>query len=240
MNRSTLSRIAAACLCAAALSAQAQSLTNGNFSAGLVGWQVLGDVSAPAAPAGLPLWLTTASLAFEDDSPLAAGALNRSGTAAADVALVESFTGVASGALDPDGANGLSAYEGSATRQSFVAQAGDSVSFRWNFGTSDTFADYAFAVIDGQFIRLGGVAEATAPGSNGQAAQTGEATYSAVFTSSGIHQLSFGVVDAGDYGLTSTLSIGNVQVSAVPEAPSLLLLLAGTGILALRSRRQRP
>lgn len=221
---------------------RAQSLANGDFSAGLAGWQVLGDASVQgAAPAGTPLWLTTASAGFEDDFPLAAGALNRSGNAAAAVGTVdgvEAFAGLTIGSLDPDAASGLAAYEGSAARQTFSAGAGDTLSFSWNFGTSDGFEDYAFVVIDGQYSRLAGPVDAILPGTFGNALQTGTQNFSIGLNGAGTHTLAFGVVDVGDYSLTSTLAIGNVQVTPVPEAPALALMLAGLGI-ALRSVRRR-
>lgn len=49
---------------------------------------------------------------------------------------------------------------------------------RWNFGTADNLADYAFVVIDGTFMRLGGVAEAGLPGEAGNLLQTGEQVFS--------------------------------------------------------------
>ena len=228
-------------LWAVALTAQAQPVTNGDFSAGLSGWEVLGDASVqPAAPTGQQLWLTTASTAFEDDSPLAAGVLNRSGVAAAEVGVpggVESFAGLTLGALDVD-AVGLMAFEGSAARQTFSAAAGDTLSFRWDFGTNDALADYAFVVLDGQFSRLAGSVDATLPGGFGDVSKTGDATFNVTFASGGAHTLVFGVVDVGDFNLTSTLAIGNVQVTAVPEAPALPLLLGGLVVAGLTARRQ--
>lgn len=227
----------AAALAAASLGAQAQSLSNGDFSAGLAGWQVLGDASVQNDTGANELWLTTASLDFEDDFPLPAGALNRSGQGAATGGL-ESFVGIAAGALDPDPANGLQAYEGTAVRQSFSAAAGDTLIFDWDFGTSDNFADYAFAVVDGQFFRLGGSGEATLPGRLGNLLQTGEQSFSLSFASGGMHSVAFGVVDVGDYGVTSTLAVSGVQVVPVPEPGALLLMLAGLGIAVGASRRR--
>lgn len=238
MNR-LVSTLLAALLAGAALGtqAQAQALSNGDFSAGLDGWQTLGDASAqPASAGGQQLWLGTASLEYEDDFPLPAGARNSSGIAAAAAGSaggVESFAGLTLGALDLGA--GLEAYEGSAARQSFSAAAGDTLSFRWNFGTTDNLADYAFVVIDGSFTRLGGVAEATLPGDAGNLLQTGEQGFS-LSLGAGPHSIVFGVVDVGDFNLSSTFAVRQVLVTPVPEPGGLALMLVG--LAALRRVRR--
>lgn len=224
-------------LSGSALSVQAQTLANGDFSTGLAGWQVIGDASVQGGSAP-ELWLSTASADFEDDFPLPAGALNRSGQGAVSSGL-EAFVGLPAGALDPDPLAGLEALEGSAAFQSFSAGVGDTLSFRWDFGTSDSFADYAFVVVDGQVFRLAGPADAGQPGRLGNLFQTGEQSFSLSFTSSGMHTLAFGVVDVGDYNVTSTLAVAGVQVSAVPEPGALALMLAGIGAVALGGTRRR-
>ena len=79
------------------------AVINGDFSAGLTGWDSLGDVAVSAGEARL----STASLDV-DDFPAAAGAFNQSGNAAAPVGQpggVETFAGLPLGQLDPDPAN---------------------------------------------------------------------------------------------------------------------------------------
>ena len=112
------------------------------------------------------------------------------------------------------------------------------LSFNWNFGTRDTFADYAFFVVDGQLFTLADTRLAVLPTSFlGNSFETGVAAYEHVFTSAGQHQISFGVAEVGDFSATSTLAIDNVQISAVPEAPAVLMLFAGLAAAALRRRR---
>lgn len=106
---------------------------------------------------------------------------------------------------------------------------------RWNFGTADNLADYAFVVIDGTFMRLGGVAEAGLPGEAGNLLQTGEQVFS-LSLGAGPHSIVFGVVDVGDIGLSSTLAIRQVLVTPVPEPAGLALIAAGLAVL----RRLRP
>ncbi len=242
MNRALHPLLVGAAIAASCVGAKAQQITNGGFEEGLSGWTVLGDASTQGgAPDGaLQLWLTTASAAFQDDFPLAIGALNRSGSGAAGVGApggVEAAVGLSLGALDPDHANGIDAYEGSAASRTVGASAGDVLTFQWNFGTNDTLNDYSFFVVDGQLFRLADDSQATqATAFLGNAFETGVATYSHTFAGSGLHQIGFGVVDVGDFSATSTLAIDNVQISPVPEAPALWMGLAGLGAAALRRR----
>lgn len=122
------------------------------------------------------------------------------------------------------------AYEGSALLQQFSSAAGERLSFQWSFSSDETsgeasFADYAFVVLDGQLHRLGGV---------GDAAGWQSASFS---LTAGQHSVAFGVLDLGDYGVDSALSLASVSVSAVPEPAPLPLALAGLGALWWLRRR---
>jgi hypothetical protein len=236
--------VASALLVPALASAQ---VANGDFSSGLAGWDTAGDASVAAASAIDPtrLWLTTASVDFEDDAGagLAAGARNASGSAAVGTGMpggLESFAGLPLGALDPAPAQGLVAYEGSAARQTFEALAGSTLHFRWDFGTLDNAQpDVAFVVIDGQATTLASLVDATLPGTDGNAAHTGWQDFGFTFATGGPHTISFGVADVGDYDGTSTLAVADVRVSAVPEPASGLMLLAGLALLGLKVTRRR-
>lgn len=222
--------------------AQAQ-VVNGDFSNGLAGWSTIGDASTKAANAVDPsrLWLTTASVAYDDDVDygLAAGGRNASGVAAVDNGMgdIEAFAGAPDGAL-------YAVYEGSAAKQSFNADAGSKLSFHWDLGTLDprtnasTF-DTAFVVIDGKLTTLGDISAATQAGTDGNATHTGWTDFSYTFASAGLHTVAFGVGDIGDYDATSTLAVAGVSVSAVPEAPTLLLMAAGLGLLGVSRRRKQ-
>lgn len=234
-------------LAAAATTASAQ-VANGDFSAGLSAWSVVGDASARAADAATPsrLWLTTASADFADDLGTgfdAPGARNASGVSALFVGApggVEDFVGVPLGALDPAPAAGLVAYEGSAARQTFTASAGGTLSFRWDLGTLDgAQPDAAFVVVDGTLYGLGTAAQATLPGTEGNAADTGWQTFRLALGAGGPHTVAFGVVDVGDYDGTSTLAVTDVAVSSVPEPANAALLAAGLAMIGAASRRAR-
>ncbi len=194
----------------------------------LNGWSTLGDVLTTSSTARL----TTASLGFEDDFPSAAGAFNVSGTLATDNfdGSLDLFSGLTYGALGSD------AFEGSALKQTFNVNAGDTLSFSWKFLTNEgTQPDYAFIVINGVASTLASTAAATTP-SNPLAWETVGGVFSHSFASASTITLAVGVVDIGDYNVTSELNISNVALAPVPE--SYAMLLAGLGLMGLVARRR--
>lgn len=236
---------------ALAAAAQAAPLANGGFEAGLSDWSVTGDAAARGATFGVSpaqgawqLLLGTASASQADDAPLAVATFNLSGAEpeAAGFAL-ETFVGLAPGGLDPDAANAVQAYEGSAARQVFDAAAGSTLNLRYNLLTNETGTsaqqDYAFVVIDGQLLKLADASGATAAW-NGTGAQTGYGNFSFTFATGGSHTLALGVVDVGDYDRSSLLAVDAVTVSAVPEPSAWVLMAFGLGALALMRLRTQP
>jgi hypothetical protein len=217
----------------AAAPAHAQ-LANADFGAGLAGWTTWGDAWVDTAGTPAHLRLSTASL----DDP-ADAAYNRSGVGAILAGIsngLEVAAGLQPGWLDVDG---QFAYEGSLAQQTFMATAGQRLSFQWNLGTRDAeFGDLAFVVLNGQWVPLGTAPDAQAAASGDMLWQTGLQTFS-VILASGPTTLSFGVVDMDDVAGVSTLQIQGLQVTAVPEPQSLALLLAGLLPLAWRARSRR-
>ena len=244
MTKAIPAALSAIALALVAGSAQAQ-IANGSFN-GLAGWTTGGDA---ASVGGDHLVLTTSAATQQDDADagLPIGARNVSGVdplpTGGGAGSLEDFVGVAPGAFDPDPANFVDAYEGSAASQTFTAAAGSRLAFRWDLATLDqrdpALADYAFVVIDGQVIRLADAFAATTPIVGGDyAAHTGWRDDAVTLATGGAHTISFGVVDVGDFIDTSALSVTGVEVSAVPESSTLALMVAGLAMLGVSRRRR--
>jgi hypothetical protein len=204
--------------------AQAGSMSLGD-------WETFGDVSVVSGQARL----STNGLMM-DDSPAPDSSFNFSGNAAMAVGVpggLEEFLGLSLGSLDPD----LSqvAYEGSAIQKMLSVQAGDILSFDWNFLSNDQdlgfgFGDYAFVAIDGAITPLADVVNTPFSPSSLFQRETGKSTFLYRFERSGQYNIGLGAVDVGDFSVTSALSLSNFQiqtqpVASVPEPTSLLSLL---------------
>lgn len=176
----------------------------------LSSWLVLGDGQVNASTAKV-------TTAYTDESLLGSGAL--------DINTLETQLGTASGTL------GVNAYEGSALSQSFSFASSTSLSFNWTLGTdifNVGFADLAFVLVDGTLLL---------PLANVTAAELSGA-FNYTF-SAGAHTFAFGVVDVNDVFGVSTLTVSDVNLAAitgsVPEPGTLVLMLAGLGLLAWRA-----
>jgi hypothetical protein len=190
-------------------------------SIALLGWTAFGDAST----AGQSITLTTAH------APDEVG--NLSGTNPLNFSALTVAAQVGGAALDLAGEE---ITEGSLIRQSFSLLAGQTLSFSWGFATADTSPptaaiDHAFAVIDTRIFTL---ATRAAPGLVTQ-------TFSYTPVGSGSFSLALGVADTLDVTGVSTLTISNLQVSAVavPEPAALALWLAGLGVVGACARSRR-
>lgn len=233
---------AATALSLLSLTAQAATLTNGDFEDGLSLWSVIGDAEATnsfgigAVSGASALLLSTASAdlgAYDDPLPW-------SGHSAVDnyAGALNTFTGAAPGALDLS--PGFEAYTGSAATQTFTVQAGQTLSFQWNLLTRDAgMPDYGFVVVNGSVMQLAGSSSAVLGTPLADLpVQTGWQTYNRTFSQNTTVTLALGVVSVGDSVGTTALLVDKVQVTAVPEPESVSLLLAGLFALGVAVKRR--
>lgn len=213
-NLSVTSTGVAVTLAISTLSAQAATITNGDFQVGFNGWETTGTTNA-----------------FDGKAILA------SGSETTDSSL-ESFLGLANGSLDGLG-NGNATF-GSAIKQLIKVKAGDVLTFDWKFNTGDflPFNDFSFFSISSAVFEL---ADINLVGDNGT---TASETFSYKFQNAGSYTLGFGVVNTLDGLVSSTLSVDNATINSttsVPEPASVLGLLAVSALGAssvLKRKRQ--
>lgn len=186
-------------------------------------WSTFGDVTTPS--------LGQANLSNDglesDDFPATSGKFSYTNTTPAGDAFgsLQTFLGVSNAALDIGG----SAWEGSAIKSTYTAQAGDKFNFNWQFLTNEGINnDFAFLVVNGAVTKLADVTNAT-NSSTFFISETGVNSFSYTFNSTGNYTLALGVVDVEDFSATSALEISNANLEQVPEPTTLLGLFTGLG-----------
>ncbi len=141
-------------------------------------------------------------------------------------------------------------YEGSAIKTSLAVEAGDILTFDWNFLTDDfraeDFNDFAFVTLSQTTGELADTLSPLVQSLTEFRYETGFNSFSYTFTTAGTYTLGVAVVDVFDLQIDSALLIDNVSVSSlppsssIPEPSSLLALLAfgafGAGWRLLRQR----
>lgn len=219
-------------------SAQA-SILNGSFETDFnPNWSIIGDVqqigvfNSGPTDGDFQAILTTASANIADDAPQPTGTFNFSGNSATSISNLESFLELTPGTLTPDNAF-FGPFEGSAIKQTFSADSGETLRFDWNFLTNDTTsepfpgfvdADYTFLTLQSstttEIVTLANTDSPLVSSSTIFAQETGFNNYSMFIDKSGDYTLSLGVIDLGGTANTSALLIDNVELinSSTPEA----------------------
>jgi len=190
-------------------------------------------------------WTTTGQTSVEDsgfgvtptdgDKQAALQTLqNSTGITAVEI---ETFLGLSTGTLTNQGAT-----EGSAIKQIVMANAGDTLSFSWNFLTDQdpdpTYDDLAFFTLNNSLTKNTNIPNT--PSFSVLAKETEYQSFSYTISSSGIYTLGFGIVDRGDTTVNSALLVDNVQIqsSAVPEPMTILGSFAALGFVARLNKKR--
>lgn len=162
---------------------------------------------------------------------------------------METILGLPSGTLDAFSLNFTT--EGSVMTQTFSANAGDILSFNWNFLTDENpfevdYNDYGFYTltnVTSPIALLGDTFSSLNPLVGGFAWETGYSLVSLTLPVTGLYTLGFGIVDVGDDQVDSGLlidglALSGAPVTATPEPSSIALMASGLAGLGYWRRRQ--
>lgn len=220
-------------LLAAAAPARA-AVVNGGFETGTVsGWTVVGSGHASDSTVGV----------FPTEGSYQ-GYIETTGNFTALVPAVAASLGLTASTILGLGAG--TPTNGTGISQVVTVNAGDTLTFDWNFLTDElnesaTFNDFGFFSIAGDAFLLASrnssTYDTTSPPA-GFDGQTGWASQSYTFATGGSYQIGFGVFNVGDSGHNSALLIDHVSLP-VPEPSTLLLAGLGSSSLLLWRRRHR-
>lgn len=211
------------------------AVLNGGFETGnFTGWETLGQTSIQTSAYGSgPTEGTSQALLSTFCPAVENNRCNRDG----NFLELTNFLNVNALALTALG----EVFEGSALQTTLSVNAGDVLTFDWNFLTDSMDGDERGLYNDFAFVTLSGtvdeLADTFSPLVGTLAAtnfenQTGFTTFSYTFTTAGTYTLGLGVVDVGDGANDSGLLVDNVLLSSsstpkgVPEPTSVLGVLA--------------
>ena len=186
-------------------------LENGGFETGTFSsWQTIGDTSIQTAEFGIEPSQGDFQALIVNGASVAGGSVIDSD--------LEAFLELNPGILDNLGNGDVT--EGSAIKQTFTANAGDILTFDWNFLTNEatpdvTFNDFAFFSITPFTQELADTASPIFVDTlaEGFAQETGLQTTSVAISESGTFTLSFGVADISDNITDSALLVDNIQIN---------------------------
>jgi hypothetical protein len=146
----------------------------------------------------------------------------------------------------------LSVVEGSAIKQTITANAGDVLSFYWNFLTDEDanntdYNDFAFFTLNNTLYSLADIKSSfpVNPSFSHLKKETGYQTYTITISVTGNYILGFGVVDVdktggGDNTINSALLVDNIKltnIAKVPEPDTLFGLLLTLGLASKCTRK---
>lgn len=139
--------------------------------------------------------------------------------------------------------SGISSFSdsGSAIKQNVVVNAGDILTFDFNYLTDDRY-DFAFFVADQEAIFLADWFDTGIGSSTPFRDETGYLPYTYTFLTSGAQTIGFGVINEFDPRYQSALLIDNVAITTITTVPlpaALPLMLSGLGMLGFVARRQQ-
>jgi hypothetical protein len=204
-------------------------ITNGSFEDGFSNWTTTGQTTVKGANFGLAPVDGNYQAVLETLQ-------DETGINSSDL---ENLLGLSSVSL-----TSLGAVEGSAIKQNITVNAGDVLTFSWNFLTDEVSADpnyndFAFFSIS-NINQLANTYDATFFSFSLLAQETGYQSYIYNFTTDGTYTLVFGVVDVGDTTVNSALLVDNVKLTPVPEPITMLGTLMGAGFGYAAKKRFSP
>lgn len=181
-------------------------ITNGNFENNFLNWETIGHAS---------IEITNNNKAVTQHNK--AALLDTFSEQTADIVELAQFLETRIDLLNSFG----EVYEGSALKTNITVNAGDILSFDWNFLTDESHDgdyqnDFAFLTLSGlNTLKIADTFSMFNPAqenSTNLLYETGFHTYTYTFTTSGTYTLGMGVVDVGEGSFDSGLIIDNVSL----------------------------
>jgi hypothetical protein len=239
------------------------TFTNGSFETGsFSGWSIIGDTLVVDASFGTaPASGIYQALVTNAPSPPGFGDQHPqpySGNPSVDafalppplVTPLDTFLGLPSTSvlnffhsLLPSGSTPFPTWEGSGIRQSFTANAGDVLTFRWNYLTNECMcplADFAFIVLNGALTFLADATSTSAGSGTDFRFESGYRLFATTLTTSGPQYVAVAVVDTvNDPAVNSAVLVDDFSIQKVPEPASLFLIPLGLIVMVGLGRRAR-
>jgi hypothetical protein len=224
---------------------RAFGVTNGDFDTDLSGWNTTGQTTVQNGQAFL-------ETCYFDDA--GGGCLetcyfdDAGGGCNEDINRLTDFPGLKEFLATLP--NDLNIKEGSAIKQEITVNAGEVLTFSWNFLTneapSDEYNDFAFFTLGDHFQILADTQSSDLSDDffSGFNKSTGLKTFSYTISTTGQYTLGFGVVDVGPddsgFAINSALQIDSIRGAAstpVPEPSTILGTLTALGFGAKLKRK---